>query len=66
MQDYISEVLSKVEAKNANEKEFCQAVYEVLHTLKPVVEKHPEYEKTALLERLVEPETCKPRIQSSI
>ncbi len=56
MQDYISEVLSKVEAKNANEKEFCQAVYEVLHTLKPVVEKHPEYEKTALLERLVEPE----------
>ncbi len=34
----------------------CQAVREVLESIQPVVEKHPEYEKAALIERLVEPE----------
>lgn len=56
MSNYIESVLAKTKEKNANEKEFLQAVSEVLATLKPVVERDENYEKTALLERLVEPE----------
>ena len=56
MSNYIENVLAKTKEKNANEKEFLQAVSEVLETLKPVVERDENYEKTALLERLVEPE----------
>ncbi len=36
--------------------EFHQTVEEVLTSLKPVIDKHPEYEEAALLERLTEPE----------
>ncbi len=54
---YLSEVLSKVEAKNAHEPEFLQAVKEVLTSIEPVILKHEEeYRKSALLERLLEPE----------
>ena len=56
MSNYIESVLDVTKRKNACEKEFIQAVSEVLETLKPVIERHSEYEKTALLERLVEPE----------
>lgn len=56
MSNYIESVLDITKKKNGWEKEFIQAVSEVLETLKPVVERHGEYEKTALLERLVEPE----------
>lgn len=54
--EYIERVLKDVKEKNANEPEFCQAVEEVLESLKPVISAHPEYEKQAILERLVEPE----------
>ena len=53
---YTEQVLEQVRAKNAHEPEFLQAVTEVLHTLQPVIEAHPEYQKAALLERLCEPE----------
>ena len=53
---YVSEQLEKVIAKNPGEPEFHQAVTEVLHSLEAVFEKHPEYEKAGLLERLIEPE----------
>ncbi len=53
---YAQDVLAKLKEKNANEPEFIQAATEVLTTLEPVFEKHPEYEKAALLERIVEPE----------
>lgn len=53
---YLEKVLNEVEKKNSQEPEFVQAVYEVLSSLKAVVDKHPDYEKMALLERLVEPE----------
>ena len=53
---YINRVLEQVKAKNAHEPEFLQAVQEVLETLEPVVEKMPEIEKNAILERMVEPE----------
>ena len=56
MNNYVLKVLEEVKAKNQSEPEFIQAVEEVLTTLNPVIEKHPEYENIALLERLVEPE----------
>jgi glutamate dehydrogenase (NADP+) len=48
--------LDDVKSKNANEPEFIQAVEEVLSTLTPVLEANPQYEKAAILERMVEPE----------
>ena len=53
---YIDKVLEDLKLKNTNEPEFLQAVNEVLTTLKPVVEKHPEFQTAALLERMTEPE----------
>ena len=53
---YVESVIELVKEKNPNEPEFIQAVTEVLTSLEPVIEAHPEYEKASLLERLVEPE----------
>ena len=53
---YVQNVIDSVAKKYANEPEFVQTVAEVLSSLETVVEKHPEYEKAALLERMVEPE----------
>ena len=53
---YLNSVIEKVIAKNPGEVEFHQTRTEVLSSLEPVIEKHPEYEKAGLLERLVEPE----------
>ncbi len=53
---YIQNVIDSVAKKHASEPEFVQTVTEVLSSLEPVVAQHPEYEKTGLLERLVEPE----------
>lgn len=54
--EYLQEVLGRLKEKNSSESEFLQAAYEVLTTLKPVIEKHPEFKQTALLERITEPE----------
>jgi glu/leu/phe/val dehydrogenase len=56
MNNYLNKVLNEVKNKNNTEKEYIEAVEEVLSTIEPVIEKHPEYEKIALLERMVEPE----------
>ena len=56
MSDYVDRVIAATKEKNANEPEFLQTVEEVLTSLKPVIEKHPEYEQAAILERMVEPE----------
>jgi len=53
---YIQRILENVKAQNSDQPEFIQAVEEVLSTLSPVIEDHPEYEQDAVLERLVEPE----------
>ena len=53
---YIEEVLAQVKAKDPSEAEFHQAVQEVLESLRPVLEKHPEYRAARILERMVEPE----------
>lgn len=54
--EYVKRIWADVQQKNANEPEFLQAVQEVLTTLEPVVDKMPELEANAVLERLVEPE----------
>jgi len=56
MNKYIERVLADTRAKNANEPEFLQTVEEVLSSLEPVIDAHPEYEAAALLERMIEPE----------
>lgn len=56
MSEYLKKVLEETENKNKNEKEYIQAVKEVLSTLEPVIDAHDDYEKIALLERMVEPE----------
>ena len=53
---YVDEVIDKVVKKNPNEPEFIQAVTEVLNSLRLVVDNDENYQKEALLERLVEPE----------
>ena len=53
---YVNRVFERVKAKNANEPEFLQAVQEVLESLEPVVEKMPQLEKNAILERMVDPD----------
>ena len=53
---YLQDVVAKVREKNANEPEFIQTVEEVLKSLEPIIEKHPEYVKANLIERMVEPE----------
>ena len=53
---YVQNVIESVAKKYANEPEFVQTVAEVLSSLEPVVDRHPEYEKASLLERIVEPE----------
>ena len=54
--NYVEKTLKQLIEKNPGESEFHQAATEILTSLAPVVEAHPEYEKAALLERFVEPE----------
>lgn len=56
MNAYIERVIEQVKTRNAGEPEFIQTIEEVLTSLAPAIEKHPEYEAAGLLERLVEPE----------
>ncbi len=53
---YVERVLDDLKKKNPEQPEFIQAATEVLLSIAPVIEQHPEYEKAALLERIVEPE----------
>ena len=46
---YLNDVMDKVIARNAAEPEFHQAVKEVLESIEPVIEAHPEYEKAGLI-----------------
>ena len=54
--EYIINLLENVKNRNAGEDEFHQAVYEVLESLEPVIEKHPEYIECGVLDMIVEPE----------
>ncbi len=54
--EYLQKVYADVQARNPGEKEFQQAVLEVLTSIEPVVESNPEYQKWGIVERMVEPE----------
>ena len=54
--EYLNELMARVEKRNPNEPEFHQTVKEVLESIEPVIEAHPEYIKLGVLERIVEPE----------
>jgi glutamate dehydrogenase (NADP+) len=54
--DYVKEVLEELKQRNPNEPEFHQAATEILNSIAPVFEMHPEYQKSGLLERFLEPE----------
>ena len=54
--EYLQKVYADVEKRSVGEKEFLQAVREVLESLEPVIEKRPDLVKAGILERLVEPE----------
>lgn len=56
MSAYVDRVIEETKKKNPDQPEFLQTVEEVLTSLAPVVDAHPEYEQAALLERIVEPE----------
>src|SRR5690349_1012636 len=54
--DTVRLVLDTVEARNPHEPEFLQAVHEVLESIAPVLDTHPEFVDGGILERIVEPE----------
>ncbi len=56
MDEYVSKLMTNVKAKNPAEPEFHQAVQEVAESLSPVLDRHPEYRKAKILERILEPE----------
>jgi len=56
MSSYVSELLESVKKKSPGESEFHQTVEEIVESLSPVLDKHPEYRKGKILERMVEPE----------
>ena len=52
----VAEVMAKLEAKYGHEKEYLQAVKEVLDSIEEVYNQHPEFEKAKIVERMVEPD----------
>src|SRR4030095_13300321 len=56
MDNYVSTLLAEVKAKNPAEPEFHQAVGEVAESLKLVLDRHPDYRRAKIVERIVEPE----------
>ena len=52
----ISEIMAALEAKHPGEKEYLQAVKEVLLSVEEVYNQHPEFEKARIIERMVEPD----------
>ena len=52
----MQEIMDLIGTKDPAEKEFQQAVKEVINTVKPVLDRNPEYRQAAILERMIEPE----------
>lgn len=52
----VDRFMQKVSDRNPNEPEFLQAVREVVESIWPIIEKHPEYRTAGILDRIVEPE----------
>lgn len=56
MNAYAKRIMEELETNSAHQPEFLQAAREVIASLSPFLDTHPEYEANAVLERLVEPE----------
>ncbi|MGA3287513.1 MAG: NADP-specific glutamate dehydrogenase [Bacteroidota bacterium] len=56
MSNYAKDLVAEIKAKNPAEPEFHQAVQEVADSLSLVLERHPEYRSSKILERIIEPE----------
>ena len=54
--EYLQRVYAQIVARDPDQKEFHQAVYEVLESLDLIVDKHPEYEENGIIESFVEPD----------
>lgn len=52
----MSEIMDVIGVKDPEQKEFKQAVHEVIESVKPVLDRNPEYRQAAILERMIEPE----------
>jgi glutamate dehydrogenase (NADP+) len=52
----MADILKLVQSRDPGEKEFHQAVHEVMETVKPVLDRNPQYRESGVLERIVEPE----------
>ena len=52
----INKIMANLEAKHPGEKEYLQAVHEVLMSIEDIYNQHPEFERAKIIERLVEPE----------
>src|SRR3954451_20246201 len=56
MSSYVKDLMAEVESRNPGEAEFHQAVREVAESIEIALERHPEYRKQKVLERIIEPE----------
>ncbi|MBW1866341.1 MAG: glutamate dehydrogenase, partial [Deltaproteobacteria bacterium] len=52
----MTDILQSIKERDPGEKEFFQAVQEVVETVQPVLDRNPEYRKLAVLQRITEPE----------
>ena len=52
----INQIMANLEAKHPGEKEYLQAVREVLMSVQDVYNQHPEFERNKIIERMVEPD----------
>jgi len=50
------DILDTIKARDPDQKEFHQAVEEVVESVRPVLDRYPEFRKAAILERITEPE----------
>jgi glutamate dehydrogenase (NADP+) len=56
MSNYVSDLLSEIKMKNPNEPEYHQAVQEFVESVAVVLDRHPEYRSSKILERILEPD----------
>ena len=52
----MEDIMETIKSRDPGEKEFHQAVSEVMESIQPVLDQHPEYRHAAILDRIVEPE----------
>ena len=52
----VNNIMSALEAKHPGEKEYLQAVREVLLSVEGIYNRHPEFERNRIIERMVEPD----------